>query len=103
MSFLRPTNSRRLIIFSRFPEPGRTKTRLIPALGPEGAARLQYRLLAKLLREASLVLPGKNVLISFQGGTKKGMKALFGEKWSYCLQGQGDLGEKMLLAIRTAL
>lgn len=103
MSFLRPTSSRRLIIFSRFPEPGRSKTRLIPALGPEGAARLQYRLLAKLLREASLVLTRKKVLISFQGGTKKGMKALFGEKWSYCRQGQGDLGEKMLLAIRTAL
>ncbi|TWU40213.1 hypothetical protein Q31b_35580 [Novipirellula aureliae] len=34
----------RVIIFSRFPEPGLTKTRMIPALGPERAAQLQQAL-----------------------------------------------------------
>ena len=32
---------KRLIIFTRYPVPGRTKTRLIPTLGPQGAADLQ--------------------------------------------------------------
>ena len=32
--------SRRLLVFGRFPEAGVTKTRLIPALGASGAARL---------------------------------------------------------------
>jgi len=34
----------RLIVFTRYPEPGTTKTRLIPVLGPEGAAELQRRM-----------------------------------------------------------
>ena len=33
-----------ILLFLRHPEPGRTKTRLIPALGPEGAADLYARL-----------------------------------------------------------
>ena len=32
------------ILFARYPVPGQAKTRLIPALGPEGAARLHRRL-----------------------------------------------------------
>jgi len=36
----------RILIFAKAPEPGRVKTRLIPALGPQGAADLQARLLA---------------------------------------------------------
>ena len=34
----------RLIVFTRFPELGRTKTRLIPALGAQGAADLHGRM-----------------------------------------------------------
>ncbi|MER3588084.1 MAG: hypothetical protein C4322_07470, partial [Mastigocladus sp. ERB_26_1] len=33
-----------LIIFTRYPEPGLTKTRLIPALGARGAANLQRQM-----------------------------------------------------------
>jgi rSAM/selenodomain-associated transferase 1 len=33
-----------LLVFARAPEPGRTKSRLIPALGAEGAALLQRRM-----------------------------------------------------------
>ena len=35
----------RIIVFAKAPEPGRVKTRLIPVLGAEGAARLAGRLL----------------------------------------------------------
>ncbi|NCA68816.1 MAG: glycosyltransferase [Sphingobacteriia bacterium] len=39
----------RILVFTKAPEPGRVKTRLIPALGPQGAARLQRRLTCHLL------------------------------------------------------
>jgi len=35
-----PVRERRLLIFAKLPEPGRVKTRLIPSLGPDGAALL---------------------------------------------------------------
>ncbi len=35
-----PVPRRRLLIFAKLPEPGRVKTRLIPKLGPDGAALL---------------------------------------------------------------
>src|SRR3546814_5806804 len=42
----------RIIIFAKAPVPGHAKTRLIPALGPEGAAELARRMLFDTCREA---------------------------------------------------
>jgi len=39
----------RILIFAKAPVPGQVKTRLIPVLGPEGAAALQARLLRDLI------------------------------------------------------
>ena len=50
--------SETLIMFTRFPEPGRTKTRLMPELGPNGAAALHRALVERTLqtvRQASAV------------------------------------------------
>ncbi len=43
---------RRLILFARYPIAGRVKTRLIPALGAEGATELHHRLGLRALRTA---------------------------------------------------
>ena len=40
-----------LILFTRVPKAGQAKTRLIPALGEQGAAEFQWRLLERLLGE----------------------------------------------------
>jgi len=42
----------RLTVFARYPTPGFAKTRLIPALGAEGAAKLQCRLTEHVLKTA---------------------------------------------------
>ena len=42
----------RIVIFAKQPVPGRVKTRLIPALGPEGAARLAAEMLERTVDEA---------------------------------------------------
>lgn len=42
----------RIVVFAKEPAAGRVKTRLIPALGAEGAARLAREMLANTLAEA---------------------------------------------------
>src|SRR5687768_8515453 len=43
----------RILVFAREPIAGKAKTRLIPALGPEGAARLARVMLGHALMEAA--------------------------------------------------
>ena len=52
-----------LIIFGRLPVPGQCKTRLIPALGAQGAARLYSRMLMRMLKEAQAAHLGNIVLM----------------------------------------
>lgn len=46
----------RIVVFAKAPQPGRVKTRLIPALGAEGAAALAARMLARMLAAAAEVV-----------------------------------------------
>lgn len=48
----------RIAVFAKAPVPGQAKTRLIPALGPEGAARLHARLVTHTLTTASAAALG---------------------------------------------
>ena len=47
-----PGERRRVLLFGKVPRPGRTKTRLAPALGEEGAARLYRAFLDDTVRLA---------------------------------------------------
>lgn len=42
----------RIVIFAKAPHPGRVKTRLIPALGAQGAAALAERMLCRTVTES---------------------------------------------------
>jgi uncharacterized protein len=42
----------RILVFAKAPVPGRVKTRLIPALGADGAARLAAEMLERTVNEA---------------------------------------------------
>ena len=48
----------RILVFARSPVPGHTKTRLIPALGAAGAARLQAALVPDTVRRARAAAVG---------------------------------------------
>lgn len=87
----------RLLVFSRYPVAGRTKTRLIPALGPEGAATLHREMAAWTLRVARrAVLDGKTGLqVQYTGGEESAMAAWLGPDLEYCEQSEGDLGARL--------
>jgi len=96
--------NRRLIIFTRFPLAGVTKTRLIPVLGAEGAARLQRQMTEhalKRVRRAQL-FPALNVEIRFEGGDRDRMQAWLGAGYDYQPQGNGSLGVRMSQAFASA-
>lgn len=42
----------RIVVFAKAPQAGKAKTRLIPALGAQGAAHLAQRMLTRTLRQA---------------------------------------------------
>ena len=93
-----------VIVFTRYPEPGVTKTRLIPALGPTEACRV-HRLLAEKtmgeLRGLRRRLP-LSVEVHFSGGDVATMAAWLGAEWDYFPQGEGDLGSRLKQAAAAA-
>jgi rSAM/selenodomain-associated transferase 2/rSAM/selenodomain-associated transferase 1 len=94
----------RIIIFSRYPVPGEVKTRLIPALGPAGAADLHRKLTEKILALALAFAAenGAEVEMHFQGGSEALMQRWLGPDISYVRQHHGDLGERMRIALEHA-
>jgi uncharacterized protein len=94
-----------LIVFTRFPVVGRTKTRLIPALGAEGAAELQRRLTVDTLGRAQACAHKRSSTLEiwFEGGDERSLAACFGESLVYRRQVGADLGERMLRAFESAL
>jgi rSAM/selenodomain-associated transferase 2/rSAM/selenodomain-associated transferase 1 len=93
-----------LIIFTRYPEPGTTKTRLIPLLGPDGAAALHRRMTEHLLAQVREFQKHRPVSIElrYQGGNDYLMGGWLGRDLSFRPQGGGDLGKRMARAFREA-
>lgn len=93
-------NRHRLILFARYPVAGRVKTRLIPALGAEGAAALHRRLVLRTLRAAEewRAAAGGEMEIRFDGGSEEAMRHWLGDGWCFRPQDGGDLGERMARA-----
>ena len=93
-------DSKRLILFTRCPVPGRAKTRLIPALGAEGAVALHRRLVFRSLRTAHKACraASADLEVRFEGGTEQAMSHWLGERARFLQQGAGDLGERIARA-----
>lgn len=90
-----------LIVFTRLPEPGRAKTRLIPALGAAGAADLQRRMTEHTVMRArafTLARPRTKLTIAYEGGTAQEIQAWLGSL-NFVPQGEGDLGERLQRAV----
>ena len=93
-----------LILFTRYPEPGTTKTRLIPCLGPRGAADIQRQMTVHAM---AMALPlkasrGLELEVCFDGGSFASMRDWLGAAVRYSRQGEGDIGQRMARAFRQA-
>ena len=86
----------RLVIFTRYPEPGKAKTRLIPALGAEGAAALHRRLTEHTLTEARAA--GLPIDLYVTGAPETAFREWLGEDLTFTQQIEGDLGERLQAA-----
>ena len=89
----------RIVIFAKAPVPGQAKTRLAPALGEGGAARLAHRMLLDTWRQARSVQVADAELClapdpsdnDWQGLLPLGAGPVSG-------QGEGDLGQRLTRA-----
>jgi hypothetical protein len=87
----------RIIVFAKEPVAGRVKTRLIPVLGADGAARLAGEMLARTLAEAeetglAVELCGEPDAALWHEGPAQ-----------LTAQGDGDLGERLSRAAARVL
>ena len=83
----------RLVLFTRYPTAGLAKTRLIPALGADGAAALHRRLTERAL--GTMRASGLPMEVRTTGGTAAAFAAWLGREVALADQGEGDLGARM--------
>lgn len=88
----------RLVLFTRLPVAGQCKTRLIPALGADGAAKVHERLTERTL--AALMHGAGAAEVHFTGGDAAAMRNWLGDGPELALQAEGDLGARLLAAMR---
>jgi rSAM/selenodomain-associated transferase 1 len=101
-----------LIIMAKAPDPGLAKTRLIPALGAQGAARLAQRLLEHTIQTAAqtscfghrelCVTPNASHQV-FERANNTATTAGQPQAFAVTNQGEGDLGARMQRAFERAL
>ena len=92
--------SDRLILFGRYPVPGRTKTRLIPLLGAARAADFQRDLTERTLSIDRSVARRRPVDLEacLEGGSPAKVRRWLGPDLIFSEQSSGDLGERMKTA-----
>ncbi|WP_295631216.1 TIGR04282 family arsenosugar biosynthesis glycosyltransferase [Novosphingobium sp.] len=82
-----------IALFARYPTPGVAKTRLIPALGEEGAAALHRKLVELTL--AAVRDSGLPFEVRVTGASPAAFAAWLGDTVSLVPQGDGDLGARL--------
>jgi uncharacterized protein len=101
------THPDRLIVFSRYPVPGQTKTRLIPLLGAARAADF-HRVLTESTVRTDRAFAGRHFVgrqgiaieACFEGCSEKKLRRWLGSGLVFSTQCAGDLGQRMETAFR---
>ncbi len=95
---------KRLIVFTRYPVQGATKTRLIPSLGEKGAADLQRKMVEHTVAQVLSLAAGQELIVEIRhdGGSNLLMQDWLGPNFVYYPQGRGGLGVRMMRAFEDA-
>ena len=94
----------RIIIFAKAPLPGFAKTRLIPVLGPAGAAKLARRMLHRTLDSAMAAAIGPvELCVTPEIVSTAWLGVDIAQEIEISAQGGGDLGARLARATQRAL
>src|SRR3989338_3799622 len=94
----------RIIVFAKAPQAGFAKTRLIPVLGPAGAARLALRMLLRTLDSAVSAAIGPVELCATPEIVSTAWLGVdIAQEIEISAQGGGDLGARLARATQRAL
>jgi hypothetical protein len=93
----------RVIVFAKYPDPGRVKTRMVPPLTHEQAARLHQACLEAVLEQV-LLIKGIDVRLAVSPDDKvSALSSAVGITPGRCQpQGEGDLGARLRRAMTSA-
>jgi len=93
-----------ILVFTRYPQPGKVKTRLIPRLGKEKAAAVHACLAERTIAAAKRLLHDRDIGLSlwYTGGTRQQMRDWIGGDISLAEQLGNGLGRRMAAAFRAS-
>ena len=91
------------MLFAKLPEPGRVKTRLAAAIGPEAAAELAAAMLADAAEALGSVDRARPILCADGDPDSELFRRLVPAPWRRLSQGDGDLGERLTRAFAREL
>jgi uncharacterized protein len=93
----------RLVLFTRYPVSGAAKTRLISALGGDGAAAVHKTLTERTVATLRQVGQDEHAIeIYYTGATEEAFAGWLGDDLHYVLQAEGDLSDRLLAALDPA-
>lgn len=93
-----------LVVMTRAPQPGRTKTRMMPRLTPDQCACLHRALLSDLADVCRVLAPDVDVFVAYASpGEERAIRVAFDAPAVYFAQRGDSLGERLREAARTVL
>ncbi len=93
----------RLLIFAKYPEPGRVMTRLCPPLSADEAATIQRGCIRLLCERAFRAWPVRPLLVTAPDDRGEDFRTFVSPFVPLMNQGEGDLGERLLRAMESVL
>ncbi|RMH58443.1 MAG: DUF2064 domain-containing protein [Candidatus Hydrogenedentota bacterium] len=92
----------RILVFTRYPVPGKAKTRLMDAIGPEEAAAVQRKMTEALVARLR-GLEGVRIEVWYTGAEEGPFRCWLGDGLDYHRQGGGSLGRRLFQAFRAGV